>query len=28
MGVKIGLLHKGKNTDWGCRRTRCWGECL
>jgi hypothetical protein len=24
MGVKVGLLHYGKNIDWGCLRTECW----
>jgi hypothetical protein len=26
MGVKVGLWHYGKNTDWGCLRTGCWGR--
>jgi len=26
MGVKLGLSHYGKNTDWGRLRTGCWGE--
>jgi len=22
------LSHNGNNLDWGCSRTRCWGEYL
>jgi hypothetical protein len=28
LGVKLGLTHDGKNIDWGCLRTGCWGEYL
>jgi hypothetical protein len=28
MGAKLGLWHWGRNTDWGCLRTGCWGKYL
>jgi hypothetical protein len=28
MGVKLGLLHEAKNTDWKCLRSECCGEYL
>jgi hypothetical protein len=28
MGVKLGLLHWGRNKGWGCVRTGCWGGYL
>jgi len=28
MGVKLGLSHWGKNTDWWCFWTGCWEEYL
>ena len=27
-GVKLGLLHWGKNIGWGCWRVECWGGYL
>jgi len=28
MGVKIGLSHQGKSTNWGFWRMGHWGRCL
>jgi hypothetical protein len=28
MGVIFGRWHKGRNIDWRCLRTGCWGEYL
>jgi len=24
MGVKLGPLHRGRDTGWGCSRLGCW----
>jgi len=28
IGVKLGLSHQVKNTNWSCLGTRWWGENL